>query len=447
MTKQYFGSQTKKAIKNFPFAFRRAPKEFIYAIVEIKKAAAIAHFKARELARTRKEAIVKACDEILKGKFDEQFVLPAFQGGAGTSNHMNVNEVIASRAEEILGKAGKKTTIHPNDHVNMSHSTNDVMPSALKITALKLGSKLLATLDDLIKIFEHKAKTFARLQKLGRTHLQDAAPITLGDEFKAYGEYVRRGKQRVELAMKNLLELNLGGSAVGNSINVSQKYIRLLYKQLRTDAGQPFRPAQNLMSQASSSADFLALSQSLTALSVDVSKIASDLRLLSSGPRGGFAEIILPELQPGSSIMPGKVNPVLPEAVNQLYYLISGNNLTIEQACAGAQLEMSAMLPIISDRLLESLKLMDEMLNVFGQKCVKHIKADKKCLKQHLENSTAYATFLTPRLGYDTVSSAVKEALRTGKNFREVILNKKLLTNKEFNALINELPQGKPRRF
>src|SRR3989344_5247254 len=288
MTKQYFGSQTRKALKNFPFSFRRTPREFIYAIAEIKKAAATAPFKAGELDRARKNAIVKTCDEILSGKWGNQFVLPAFQGGAGTSNHMNVNEVVANRAVEILEKSGKKTLIHPNDHVNMSHSTNDVMPSALKIAGLRLAKKLLINLDILAKALEKKAKEFSNLPKLGRTHMQDAVPITLGDEFKAYGEYIKRGKLRIEQATQNLLELNLGGSAVGNSVNASPKYISLLYSELKKVTKLPFKPAANLMSQASSNTDLVSLSQSLTALCVDLSKIANDLRLLSSGPRGGL---------------------------------------------------------------------------------------------------------------------------------------------------------------
>lgn len=436
MTKQYFGSHTQKAIKNFPFSFRLTPKEFIYTIVEIKMASAIAHFKAHELDRTRKQAIVRTCGEILAGKMDSQFVLPSFQGGAGTSNHMNVNEVIAYRATKILAKNGKKIAIHPNDHVNLSQSTNDVMPSALKITALRLTYKLLATLEDLAGIFEKKALEFAKIQKLGRTHMQDAVPITLGDEFKAYAEYIKRGKKRIEQSMKNLLELNLGGSAVGNSINASSKYIKYFYGELKKITKLPFLPAKNLMSQTSGDTDFVSLSQSLTALCVDLSKIANDLRLLASGPKGGFGEIILPELQPGSSIMPGKVNPVLPEAVNQMYFLVSGNNLTIEHASHAAQLELGAMLPIITDRLIESLKLMDEMLNQFGSKCVAGTKANKKRLKEHLENSTAYSTFLTPKLGYDTVAVAVKESLSSGKTLREIIIGKKLLTNREFDDLI-----------
>src|SRR3989344_8208085 len=307
-SKTYRGAQTAKAIKNFPFSFRSPQREFIYAIVEIKKSAALGHFLAGELSREREQAIVKTCDEILAGKYLSSFVLPAFQGGAGTSNHMNVNEVVAVRATEILAKKSRgEITIHPNDHVNMSHSTNDVMPSALRLSAIRMTDKLLSTLDTLILAFEKKSKQFAHVKKLGRTHMQDAVPITLGQEFSAYAEYIKMGRERIKHAREPMLELNLGGSAVGNSINASPKYIAKLYQQLKKTAGLPFRPARNLMAGTSRNSDFVALSQSLTAVCVDLSKIANDFRLLSSGPKGGLGEIVLPTLQPGSSIMPGKV--------------------------------------------------------------------------------------------------------------------------------------------
>lgn len=436
MTKKYYGQETEKAIKNFPFSFRKTPLEFMMAIVEIKQAAAMAHFAVGELDRARKQAIVKTCDEILAGKFTEQFVLPAFQGGAGTSNHMNVNEVIAARATEILESAGKKITVHPNDHVNMSHSTNDVMPSALKITVYRLAKKLLVTLDILAENLEKKSREFKNVYKLGRTHLQDAVPITLGSEFAAYAEYVNRGQLRIAQAMEYLLELNLGGSAVGNAINASPKYIKQLYKDLSHVTKLPLKPAKNFMPQTSSDTDFVFVSQSLTVLAVDLSKISNDLRWLSAGPMGGIGEITIPELQAGSSIMPGKVNPVLSEAISQLYFLISGNNLTIEHGAEGAQLELGVMLPVMTDRLIESLKLMDELCLQFAKNCVDGIRVNKKRTKELLENSTAYATLLTPKLGYDAVSKAVKETIRTGKNLREVIVGQKLLSNKDFEAIV-----------
>lgn len=436
MKKQYLGTQTKKAIQNFPFSFRHTSKQFLYAITEIKKAAALAHYQVGELDRDRKAAIVQACDEILAGKFDTQFVLPAFQGGAGTSNHMNVNEIIASRATEILsGK--KKIDVHPNNHVNMSHSTNDVMPSALKIVALRLSEKILVTLNELACALEKKAHEFAATEKLGRTHMQDAVPITLGDEFNSYAEYVQRGSARIIHAREELKELNLGGSAVGNSINASKSYRKFLYRHLYKITKLDIRPAKNLMARTSSDSDFVALSQALTALCVDLSKIANDLRLLSSGPRGGFGEITLPELQAGSSMMPGKVNPILPEAVNQLYFLVSGNNLAIEKAAEAAQLELGAMLPLITDRLIESLTLIDEVVSVFITRCIIGIRANHLRLQEHLEKSTSYATLLSPKIGYQTTADAVKQAIAENKPLRAVIIKERnLLTAKQFNQLM-----------
>jgi aspartate ammonia-lyase len=269
--------------------------------------------------------------------------------------------------------------------------------------------------------------------------MQDAVPITLGQEFAAYAEYMKKGRDRIEYAREQMLELNLGGSAVGNSINASPKYIVKLYQQLRKTTGLPFRPAKNLMAATSSNSDFVALSQALTALCVDLSKIANDFRLLSSGPKGGLGEIVLPTLQPGSSIMPGKVNPILPEAINQLYFLVSGNNLTIEHAAEASQLELGVMLPVTTDRLLESLKLMDELLAVFTEKCVSGIQANAEHCNELLENSLAYATLLTPEIGYDNVAMTVKYALATGKTLRQAIIEKKLLSSKKFDQLIKKL--------
>lgn len=437
MRKKYYGAQTEKAMKNFPFDFRRTYKELVYTVVEIKKASARAHLAAGELDRSRAGAIVRACDEILHGRHDEQFTLPSFQGGMGTSNHMNVNEVVANRASEFIGKSSEMSShcVHPNDHVNMAHSTNDTMPSALKIASIRLVEDLDDSLNTLITAFEKKAREFARIVKLGRTHMQDAVPTTLGAEFASYAETLKRRRMNMREAKAYLFELSLGGSAVGNSVNVSAKYKRHLYRELQKVTKLRVRPAKNLMSQTASVTDFLVVSQALTALCADLGKIAGDFRILSSGPKGGFAEITLPELQAGSSIMPGKVNPVLPEALSQLYYLVSGNNLTIEHAVEGGQLELGVMMPIISDRMIESLKLASEMIEQFAKKCVAGVGANKPRIKEHLEHSTAYATLLNPVIGYDAAAACVKEAVASGKTLREVVLAKKLLTPKEFDTM------------
>ncbi|MDE2312037.1 MAG: aspartate ammonia-lyase [Patescibacteria group bacterium] len=435
MQKIYYGEQTKKALKNFPFDVYKVHREFIIALVQIKKAAAAGNFLAGNISRDVKAAITKACDEILAGKHKEQFLLPALQGGAGTSTNMNVNEVVAARATEILQSQGKKTVVHPNDHVNRSMSTNDANPSAIKIASIALTQNLQKTLQFLVVVLEQKAKSFKGVPKLARTHLQDAIPTTLGAEFQSYADIIRWHQEKINRVVVYCQELNLGGSAIGNSLNASPKYIAGTYKELNRITGQKFHPAKNLMSQTSSQTDFLAISQAVTALCLDCSKIASDLRLMASGPRGGLGEIQLQELQNGSSIMPGKVNPILPEAVNQLYYMVSGNNLTIEHSAHGAQLELGVMFPIIADRLLQTLKISSQVLAKFTKDAVARIKANKARCRELLERSTAYATILTPKLGYDVMAQTVKESVSSGKTFREVLVGKKLLTNKEFDAL------------
>lgn len=430
--KKYYREKTEMALKNFPFSLPRVDLEFIDSIVKIKKSAAIAHYLSGELSKDFKNAISLACDEILSRKFDNQFVTPSIQGGMGTSINMNVNEVIASRASEISGKK-----IHPNDHVNMSQSTNDVNPSALKIASIKLTKRLLIDLDYLIKTFSKKSKEFKTVVKLGRTHYQDAVPTTLGEEFLAYTKILERDKKRIEQVLEYLYELNLGGSAIGNSINASKNYIKNVYKELKKITGFPLKPSENLMSQTSSATDFCHLMSVVTILSLDMSKIANDLRFMSSGPRGGIGEITLPILQPGSSIMPGKVNPILPEMVNQTYFFVSGKNLTVQKAAEAAHMELAVMIPVTVESVISSLKLVSEVIRVFADRCVKGITANRQKARELLENSTAYATLLSPHLGYDTVSLVVKEAVKTGKTIREVILKKKLLSSQKLDKLLD----------
>ncbi len=422
-----YGPQTKAALENFPFDYPRAHKEFYYAIVMIKKAAAAANFKAGKITKSQSEKIVKACDEILKGKYDDQFVVSGIHGGAGTSVNMNVNEVIAN----LSGT-------HPNDHVNASMSTNDCNPSALKIASIKLGQKLLDNLLRLIEIMEEKAKEFKNVKKLGRTHMQDAVPATLGAEFQSYAEILKRDEKRITEALWYLYELNLGGTAIGNSINAPKTYIENVYPELVKITGiKGIRPLKNFMSGTSSDADFCFVSAALTVLCNDLSKIALDLRFMSSGPKGGIGEISFAELAPGSSIMPGKVNPIMGELMNQTYYLVAGKNLTIHQAAEGAHMELGVMLPVIADSLITNFKVITMSLKVFAEKGIDKIIANKKVCLEHLENSTAYAALLTPILGYDKVSKAVHEAVKTGKTLRQIVVGKKLLTDVEFNKLIS----------
>jgi len=430
MKKTYYGAQTKQALENFPFSAPPVHKELIYAIAQIKKAAALANEQGGYLSPQIAKAIARASDEILEGKHDDQFPLSSMQGGAGTSTHMNVNEVIAARASEIIGD---NTVIHPNDHVNMAQSTNDVNPSALKIACLLLGETLLGELQKTVEAFEQKSSEFADIHKLGRTHFQDAVPITLGSEFASHASLLSRGARRIQKALETCLELNLGGTAVGNSINAPKDYREAVYVQLSAITGKKLISADNLMALTCSQSDFVSLSQSLVAFSLDASKIACDMRLMVSGPAGGLSEIVLPSLQPGSSIMPGKVNPVMPEAVNQLYYMVSGNNLTIEHAANASFFELANMFPILADRLISSIKITSEMMTQFRKKCILGIQANESRCRQLLEQSTAYATLLTPVLGYDTVSSIVKEAVASSLSIRQIVLEKKLLTEVEFD--------------
>jgi aspartate ammonia-lyase len=415
--KQYYSYQTKLAQKNFPFSTTTVHKELIDAMAIIKEATAYAHMTTGGHNKDIAHAIITAAKEILEGEFDDQFTLPGLQGGAGTSIHMNVNEVIATRATELLEQKG--ITVHPNDHVNKSQSTNDVGPSALKIATIKLVTNLMKTLDEAANIFSAKSDEFRQVTKLGRTHIQDAVPTTLGEEFESYTAVIKRCKDRLGRVLPYLYELNIGGTAIGNSVNASESYRKEVYKALRRITKYKLKPATNLMSQTSSQTDFVFISQALTSVMADFSKIANDLRLLASGPQGGLGEIAIKELQPGSSIMPGKVNPILPESINQAYFAISGNNLTIEMAAQAAQLELGVMIPVIADRLISSLKLSHEVISAFANNCVYYISANEKKCKELLENSSAYATMLTPELGYEQVSKMVKTSRQEGKKFQE----------------------------
>ncbi len=393
--------------------------------------------EAKEIDEVKGKAIIKAAKSVARGELDEQFFLPALQGGAGTSTHMNVNEVIANLATEILSKEKKKLTVHPLDDANKGQSTNDVIPSALKIESLRETQKILKTGKELCKILNEKAKAYERVAKLGRTHLQDAVPITLGDEFHSYAYSIERDLKRLETLLPSLRKLILGGTAVGNGVNASPQFIRHLYPALSKITRIELVSAKNLMAQTSNPQDFVALSKAFTALTLDLSKMANDLRFLSSGPRGGIGEINIKSKQKGSSIMPGKVNPIQLETVNQLHFLVSGNNLSIQEAAHAAQLELSVMTPLIAERLLESAVLIHEVIEKSLIDCIQHITTNKNICRTHLENSTAYATLLVPHLGYDVVVEVVEEAIRTQNTVRKVVLEKKLLTEKEFNALVS----------
>ncbi len=433
----YWGEQTQKALANFPFSTPKTPWGLIVAFVQIKLSAVTANYAIKRVSKKQFEAISRACKEILQGQWAEQFVLPALQGGAGTSLHMNVNEVIATRATEILGE-----TIHPNDLVNLGQSTNDVNPSALRIESFRQVNQLAEVVREAIKVLKQLAHKTRHHLKLGRTHLQDAVPITLGEEFLAYADTLDNELNKVMGAQKALLNLNLGGTAVGNSVNAPVAFRQAMYKALSTITKINFREAKNKMAQTGTAGDLVSLSSALTGLAGALSKMASDLRLLASGPKGGLGEISLAELQKGSSIMPGKVNPVLLEALNQVYFLVSGNNHTIELAGASAQLELSAMGPVIAFRLLESLTLLREVVQVATEKCLKLIEpVPANCLK-HLKASTAVATLFTPVLGYDVVAGLVKESLKQQVDFLSLLQTQRLLSQQQIDKLLKLKPSA-----
>lgn len=431
MQKKYFGNETEKAIRNFPFSGTRVPEEFLRAVVEIKLAAVRACGMTGSLEKAKQRSIEQACRFLLEDLPVDQFPLPAFQGGAGTSINMNVNEVVASRASELLGR-----TVHPNDDVNCLQSTNDIIPSALRITALRLSQNVLDASEAAEKSLRQLAKKLHRAVKVGRTHLQDAVPTTLGAEFGAHAEALARNISWLRRTSVLLLDLNMGGNAIGNSINAPRGYITALYRELKKVTGLPVRPAKNLMTATSSHTDLCRLMQALSCLALDLSRLAGDLRLLSSGPAAGLGEIRLPALQNGSSIMPGKVNPVLPEAVNQLYYFISGNTAIVEHAVAASQLELNVMMPVTVPIIIESLMLSAEVVRQFDSACLQGIMADERRCRQLLEASTAYATLLVPKLGYDRVKELVRESVQNGVSIRTLAVEKKFISQRDFDKLV-----------
>lgn len=415
------GPETKKAQENFPFSVQNVHLELFHAIAEVKIAAARANLKAGSLPKEYSEAIQEGCQRIIAGDYDDILLLPGIQGGAGTSINMAINELVADYASKLLQSKGINITIHPNDHVNSHQSTNDVNPTALKIAALRLYSNLKESLEKLGLSLEKRAEEFKAIPKLGRTHLQDAVPISLGDEFSAYVALCRRHAAYLSDYESYLCEVNLGGTAVGNKIWTTQSYLDSIYNELRSVTGLPLKPAENLMSQTSSGIDACALSAGITNLYTDLSKIATDLRILCSGPRGGLGEIHLQELQKGSSIMPGKVNPVIPESVNQIYFYLFGLNQSIHLASANSCLELNVMFPVIAFSLMTMLKLATEGMEVFRTKCIDTLEAVPENCLRHLDNSTALAASMIDELGYDTTTRLVREAIEKRVPFREIL--------------------------
>ena len=443
----YYGIQTVRAIRNFPISGLKPHKSFIQSIAMIKWAAAEANMACNPLNRKIGKAIQKAANEIIEGRWIDQFVVDVFQAGAGTSFNMNTNEVIANRAIELSGgKRGEYHRIHPNDHVNQSQSTNDVFPTAIRIAALLMLQNLEPALIRLEKELGAKAKEFSHVIKSGRTHLQDAVPIRLGQEFSGYARAIRRARGRIKIAGKGLRELGLGGTAVGTGINTHPRYQEKAVSALQRISGLRLSPSSNLFERMQSMADFVALSGSLRELAVELIRIANDLRLLASGPRTGFAEINLPPVQPGSSMMPGKVNPVMAEVTAMVGFQVIGNDMTIALAAQAGQLELNVMMPVICFNLLQSLEILTHDIELFTGRCIKGITANVLKCRETANQSVGLATILNPTIGYEAATSVAKESIKTGKSLREIVIEKGILSTREVDSVLDPFRMTRPNR-
>ncbi len=433
-----YGIQTLRARQNFPISGLKPMPSLVDGIVWVKKAAALTHKETGRLDGQLADAIVAAADEVLQGQHRDQFVVDPYQAGAGTSHNMNANEVLANRANEILGgKRGEYEPLHPNDHVNMAQSTNDAIPTAMRLATLAVLPKLLDAMETLAKVFFEKGDAFDHIVKSGRTHLQDATPIRLGQVFTAFGATVVRNRERLETAADWLRELNIGGSAVGTGLNVEPEYPRLMAKYLRAITGLELREGSDRVQLMQSMGDHAAFSGVLRTYAVDLNKIADDVRLLSSGPRTGLAEIVLPPVQPGSSIMPGKVNPSIAEMVNMVCYQAMGNDTTIAMAAEAGQLELNVMMPLIAHNLLFTMEILSNASQVFAERCIRGVEADEEQCAYWLERSPAIVTALAPKIGYAEAAKLAKEAVNRKMTVRELVVEKGMLSAEEAERLLN----------
>ncbi|OIJ18376.1 aspartate ammonia-lyase [Anaerobacillus alkalidiazotrophicus] len=434
----YYGIQTARAIENFPITGYPPHRELIRAFGFVKKAAAMANRDVGVLNKKIADAIVKASDEIIEGKLIEHFVVDSIQGGAGTSFNMNANEVIANRAIEFLGgKKGDYMTVSPNSHVNMAQSTNDTFPTAIHIACLHLARGLTSSLHELITALEKKEKEFDQIIKMGRTHLQDAVPIRLGQEFGAYKRVLSRDLKRIENSVGHLYEINMGATAVGTGLNAVPEYITLVAKYLAEHTGMPFKSAEDLVDATQNTDAYTELSSSLKILAINISKIANDLRLMSSGPLTGINEINLPPRQAGSSIMPGKVNPVMCEVINQISFQVIGNDHTISLASEAGQLELNVMEPVLVFNLLQSLSILQNGMKVFKEYCIEGITANRERCLDMVEGSVGIITAINPHVGYEVAARIAKEAIQTKRPVREICIEKGILSEEELKVILD----------
>ncbi len=441
----YYGVNSLRAAENFTITGRTMHKEQIVSLAQIKKATAIANNKAGLMTNEIKDAIIQACDEIMEGKLHDQFICDPIQGGAGTSGNMNANEVIANRANEILGgKLGAYDKVHPNDHVNMGQSTNDVFPTSGKITALKLIPRVLDELRKLYDVLIEKSKEFDDVIKMGRTQMQDAVPIRLGQEFHAYSSAVKRDIVRIEKAFEELKTINMGGSAIGTGINVDTVYFEEIVPAISEVVGIELKQAEDLVDGTQNIECFVVASSALKTAAVSLSKMANDLRLMSSGPRTGFGEINLPPRQNGSSIMPGKINPVIPEVMSQVAFNIIGNDITITMAAEGGQLELNAFEPVVFYNLFESIETLANGVETFRENCIVGITANRERCKALVDNSVGVITAIVPHVGYKAAAKIADKAIATGEPVRELVLKEGLLTEEGLNEILDAFAMTEP---
>jgi len=433
-----YGIQTLRAAENFPISGLRPLPAFVDAVVWIKRSAALTHKETGRLEPRLADAIVRAADEVLTGQHRDQFIVDVYQAGAGTSHNMNVNEVLANRANEILGgKRGAYSPVHPNDHVNMAQSTNDVIPTAMRLATLATLPAVLLALEQLAHSLLAKGVAFDDIIKSGRTHLQDATPIRLGQEFTAYSHTVQRHRDKLAQAANWLREMNIGGTAVGTGINAEPEYPRLMVGHLQQVSGLELREGRDRIQLMQSMGDIATFSGALRAYVLDLNKIANDIRLLASGPRTGLAEIVLPAVQPGSSIMPGKVNPSIAEMVNQVCYQALGLDLTVAMAAEAGQLELNVMMPVITHNIVFALMIVGNASRVLAERCVDGIEADAAQCAYWLERSPALVTALAPKIGYAEAAKLAKEAVATGLTVKQLLEKKKLLPKEELEEVLD----------
>jgi aspartate ammonia-lyase len=441
----YYGVQTLRAVENFKITGQKLDSELIISMAMVKKAAAKANMSTGRLDFKIGEALVQAAQEIIEGKLHDQFLVDPIQGGAGTSVNMNMNEVLSNRALELLGdKKGNYEYVSPNNHANMAQSTNDAFPTSIRVCAIRKGQVLIEALQSLAEALDEKGKEFKHVLKMGRTHLQDAVPITMGQEFSAYAASVRRGAKRIEAVHKSLCTINMGATAVGTGLNAEPEYIYEVARQLSEITGEDFSTADNLVDTTNNTDVFADFSAALKVTALALIKIANDFRLMASGPRCGLNELTLPARQPGSSIMPGKVNPVIPEVLNQACYQVIGNDLAVTLGVENGQLELNVMEPVMAFNIFNSLSYLTNAVNTFNSLCVQGLKANSEQCEKWLEHSVGVVTALLPHIGYEKASMVAKEAYKSKQPVREIILENKLLTKEKMDIILSPEEMTQP---